>query len=179
LEALFARWRTVLSKKPENADISYADALERLKSELAKYEDIAPKERDKKATLDAQAKTLLEDAKRLIDEHGETRSGNLIWSDLEDDVVVFALAALAEKGGGAGAFQVDRTTALRANDVRYVWEVVLPYVRSGRASVALCARWRKVLSKKPENADISHADALERLKSEMAKYGDIEPKERV
>ena len=131
------------------------------------------------ATLNAQAKALLEDAKRLIDEHGETRTGNLMWSDLEDDVIVFALAALAEKGGGAGAFQVDRTAALQAKDVWYVWEVVLPYVRSARTLEALCARWRKVLSKKPENADISHADALERLKSEMAKYGDIEPKERV
>ena len=114
------------------------DALERLKSEMAKYGDIEPKERDEKATLDAQAKALLENAKRLIDEHGGTRSGKRIWSDLEDAVVVFALAALAEKGGGAGAFQVDRTTALRAKDVRYVWEVVLPYVRSGRTLVALC-----------------------------------------
>ena len=115
------------------------DALERLKSEMAKYGDIEPKERDEKATLDAQAKALLENAKRLIDEHGETRSGDLMWSDLEDAAIAFALAALAEKGGGAGAFQVDRTTALRAKDVRYVWEVVLPYVRSGRTLVALCS----------------------------------------
>ena len=130
------------------------DALERLKSEMAKYGDIEPKERDEKATLDAQAKALLENAKRLIDEHGETRSGDLMWSDLEDAAIAFALAALAEKGGGAGAFQVDRTTALRAKDVRYVWEVVLPYVRSGRTLVA----W----SKKTENADISYADTSSR-----------------
>ena len=144
------------------------DALERLKSETAKYEDIEPKERDKKATLDAQAKALLENAKRLIDEHGETRSGDLMWSDLEDAVIAFALAALAEKGGGAGAFQVDRTTWLGTENMRYVWEVVLPYVRSARTLEALFARWRRLLSKKTENAHISYADALERLKSEMA-----------
>ena len=167
-EALCARWRKVLSKKTENNSISYADALERLKSETAKYEDIEPKERDKKATLDAQAKALLENAKRLIDEHGETRSGDLMWSDLEDAVIAFALAALAEKGGGAGAFQVDRTTWLGTENMRYVWEVVLPYVRSARTLEALFARWRRLLSKKTENAHISYADALERLKSEMA-----------
>ena len=49
------------------------------------------------ATLNAQAKALLENAKRLIDEHGETRSGDLMWSDLEDAAIAFALAALAEK----------------------------------------------------------------------------------
>lgn len=129
------------------------DALERLKSEMAKYGDIEPKERDEKATLDAQAKALLENAKRLIDEHGETRSGDLMWSDLEDAVIAFALAALAEKGGGAGAFQVDRTTWLGTENMRYVWEVVLPYVRSGRTLV---------LSKKTENADISYADTSSR-----------------
>ena len=107
------RWRTVLSKKTENNSISYADALERLKSETAKYEDIEPKERDKKATLDAQAKALLENAKRLIDEHGETRSGDLMWSDLEDAVIAFALAALAEKGGGAGAFASSASPSVK------------------------------------------------------------------
>ena len=97
------------------------DALERLKSEMAKYGDIEPKERDEKATLDAQAKALLENAKRLIDALGLIAHNHIRYSSHR-----------AEKGGGAGAFQVDRTTALRAKDVRYVWEVVLPYVRSGR-----------------------------------------------
>jgi hypothetical protein len=32
------------------------DALERLKSEMAKYGDIEPKERDEKATLDAHGR---------------------------------------------------------------------------------------------------------------------------
>ena len=102
------------------------DALERLKSEMAKYGDIEPKERDEKATLDAQAKALLENAKRLIDALGLIAHNHIRYSSHR-----------AEKGGGAGAFQVDRTTALRAKDVRYVWEVVLPYVRSGRTLVAL------------------------------------------
>ena len=97
------------------------DALERLKSEMAKYGDIEPKERDEKATLDAQAKALLENAKRLIDALGLIAHNHIRYSSHR-----------GEKGGGAGAFQVDRTTALRAKDVRYVWEVVLPYVRSGR-----------------------------------------------
>ena len=101
------------------------DALERLKSEMAKYGDIEPKERDEKATLDAQAKALLENAKRLIDALGLIAHNHIRYSSHR-----------AEKGGGAGAFQVDRTTALRAKDVRYVWEVVLPYVRSGRTLVA-------------------------------------------
>ena len=100
------------------------DALERLKSEMAKYGDIEPKERDEKATLDAQAKALLENAKRLIDALGLIAHNHIRYSSHR-----------AEKGGGAGAFQVDRTTALRAKDVRYVWEVVLPYVRSGRTLV--------------------------------------------
>ena len=104
------------------------DALERLKSEMAKYGDIEPKERDEKATLDAQAKALLENAKRLIDALGPIAHNHIRYSSHR-----------AEKGGGAGAFQVDRTTALRAKDVRYVWEVVLPYVRSGRTLVALCS----------------------------------------
>ena len=133
------------------------DALERLKSEMAKYGDIEPKERDEKATLDAQAKALLENAKRLIDALGLIAHNHIRYSSHR-----------AEKGGGAGAFQVDRTTALRTENMRYVWEVVLPYVRSARTSEALCARWRKVLSKKTENNSISYADALERLKSEMA-----------
>ena len=119
------------------------DALERLKSEMAKYGDIEPKERDEKATLDAQAKALLENAKRLIDALGLIAHNHIRYSSHR-----------AEKGGGAGAFQVDRTTALRAKDVRYVWEVVLPYVRSGRTLVA----W----SKKTENADISYADTSSR-----------------
>ena len=118
------------------------DALERLKSEMAKYGDIEPKERDEKATLDAQAKALLENAKRLIDALGLIAHNHIRYSSHR-----------AEKGGGAGAFQVDRTTALRAKDVRYVWEVVLPYVRSGRTLV---------LSKKTENADISYADTSSR-----------------
>ena len=118
------------------------DALERLKSEMAKYGDIEPKERDEKATLDAQAKALLENAKRLIDALGLIAHNHIRYSSHR-----------AEKGGGAGAFQVDRTTALRAKDVRYVWEVVLPYVRSGRTTV---------LSKKTENADISYADTSSR-----------------
>ena len=104
------------------------DALERLKSEMAKYGDIEPKERDEKATLDAQAKALLENAKRLIDALGLIAHNHIRYSSHR-----------AEKGGGAGACQVDRTTALRAKDVRYVWEVVLPYVRSGRTLVALCS----------------------------------------
>ena len=133
------------------------DALERLKSEMAKYGDIEPKERDEKATLDAQAKALLENAKRLIDALGLIAHNHIRYSSHR-----------AEKGGGAGAFQVDRTTARRAKDVRYVWEVVLPYVRSARTLEALFARWRRLLSKKTENAHISYADALERLKSEMA-----------
>jgi len=118
------------------------DALERLKSEMAKYGDIEPKERDEKVTLDAQAKALLENAKRLIDALGLIAHNHIRYSSHR-----------AEKGGGAGAFQVDRTTALRAKDVRYVWEVVLPYVRSGRTTV---------LSKKTENADISYADTSSR-----------------
>ena len=117
------------------------DALERLKSEMAKYGDIEPKERDEKATLDAQAKALLENAKRLIDALGLIAHNHIRYSSHR-----------AEKGGGAGAFQVDRTTALRAKDVRYVWEVVLPYVRSGRTLV----------KKKTENADISYADTSSR-----------------
>ena len=56
------------------------DALERLKSEMAKYGDIEPKERDEKATLDAQAKALLENAKRLIDALGLIAHNHIRYS---------------------------------------------------------------------------------------------------
>ena len=64
---------------------------------------------------------------------------------------------------------------MRTENMRYVWEVVLPYVRSGRTPVALCVRWGTELSKKTENNSISYADALERLKSDM---GDLLPLNR-
>ena len=46
------------------------DALERLKSEMAKYGDIEPKERDEKATLDAQAKALADGVEQKDRERG-------------------------------------------------------------------------------------------------------------
>ena len=55
------------------------DALERLKSEMAKYGDIEPKERDEKATLDAQAKVLSKKTENADISYADTSSRGRHW----------------------------------------------------------------------------------------------------
>ena len=172
--AIRSHWGKLLREDESIALRSYADALKRLQDQVAEYErrPAVAVVADRAATLtDQDDIAILEKARNLIVQNTQKKSGNTLWTELEDAVVVFVVAALAEKGGGTGAMSVDRwSNQWESKDMQYVCDTIERYVHADRNTNAIQRHWGKLLREDKSIALCSYADALKRLQDQVVKY---------
>ena len=92
--------------------------------------------------------------------------GNLVWSPLEDAVIVFVIATLEEKGGGAGALRIERKSVPITKRWPY-WETVLDYVHTERSPRGVYVRWNTMSH---EEQALSYVDARRKLEKLVSEY---------
>ena len=160
-----ARWTTM---SHEEQALSYVDARRKLEKLVSEYEGQAAAvvDADVKATInETDDLNLLQKAKELI----ESLAKNIrkfVWSPLEEAVIVFVIATLEEKGGGAGALRIERKSVPITARWPY-WETVLDYVHTERSPRGVYVRWTKMSG---EEQALSYVDARRKLEKLVSEY---------
>jgi hypothetical protein len=153
----------------EEQALSYVDARRKLEKLVSEYEGQAAAvvDADVKATInETDDLNLLQKAKELIESLAKKVYGNLVWSPLEEAVIVFVIATLEEKGGGAGALRIERKSVPITARWPY-WETVLDYVHTERSLEGVYLRWTTMSH---EEQALSYVDARRKLEKLVSEY---------